>query len=58
MKHPDWSLHAVRDYKIDFDFEALYGRDFRDLSGKKPLSVLAANGSPISVSDKTLLSVG
>ncbi len=52
VRHPRWRLHAVKRYRIDFDFGRIFGSEFAFLQNRKPDSVFMAEGSPISVSDK------
>lgn len=49
VKHPRWKIYPVKEYHIDVDFEANYGKDFGVLNNEKPISVMLAEGSPISV---------
>lgn len=50
--HPRWQTYEVLDFKIDVDFEALYGDDFKVLSSQSPTSVMLAEGSEIAVKRK------
>ncbi|RZJ64441.1 MAG: DUF2071 domain-containing protein [Flavobacterium sp.] len=52
VKHPRWQQFEVTDYKIDVDFEAVYGNDFAFLKDLEPVSVFLADGSNISVENK------
>lgn len=56
VKHPRWQQFEVTDYKIDVDFELIYGKDFAFLSGLEPVSVFLADGSQISVENKIQIS--
>lgn len=49
VEHPKWDVYPVLDYRIDADFERIYGHPFRFLSGATPASVLLAEGSEIIV---------
>ena len=49
LKHPSWNIHKVIDYKIDCDFEAMYGKSFSILNQMKPNSVFIAEGSDVSI---------
>ena len=49
VQHPRWNVHSVRDYNIKCDFEELYGHEFAFLKNTKPISVLLAEGSEVSV---------
>lgn len=52
VTHPRWKAYLVREYKIDVDFKAVYGEDFAILNQQKPLSVMLAEGSEITVENK------
>lgn len=49
VKHPKWEVYPVINYKINVDFEQVYGKDFKFLNNLKPDSVMLAEGSEISV---------
>ncbi|MGV3546338.1 MAG: YqjF family protein [Pedobacter sp.] len=49
VQHPRWEVYPVKEYEIDVDFEANYGKDFAFLANEKPVSVMLAEGSPINV---------
>jgi len=49
VEHPRWETYNVTDFKVDIDFEALYGSSFAVLKHKEPHSVLLAEGSEILV---------
>jgi len=49
VAHPRWNIHPVKDYEILCHFQELYGDDFAFLNEIKPISVLLAEGSEISV---------
>jgi len=51
VEHPRWETYAIKDFKIDIDFEALYGSNFATLKDQKPHSVLLAEGSEVLVRD-------
>lgn len=55
VTHPRWQQYAVRDHTVAVDFERVYGRAWRDLNEAEPASVLLAEGSPITVESKRLL---
>ncbi len=50
--HPRWSTFEVKNFKVDCDFESMYGPSFAHLSSKLPDSVMLAKGSDISVNFK------
>ncbi|HPW98963.1 MAG TPA: DUF2071 domain-containing protein [Flavobacterium sp.] len=52
VKHPKWQQLKVINTKIDVDFKATYGKEFEFLENQKPVSVLLAIGSEISVENK------
>lgn len=52
VNHPRWEQHEVNNLVIDVDFESTYGAEFAFLKNKKPISVLLAKGSKISVENK------
>jgi uncharacterized protein len=47
--HPRWMMYPVLEHTIDADFDALYGSSFASLTGRKPESILLAEGSTIEV---------
>ena len=49
LRHPSWKTHKITDYKIDCDFEAMYGKSFSILNQTKPSSVFIAEGSEVSI---------
>ena len=53
--HPAWNVFAVKNFIIDCDFTALYGKGFSMLQGAIPASVFVAEGSPISILRKKTL---
>lgn len=52
VTHPKWSAYKVKDYKIDVDFNSVYGEKFDFLNSLKPSSVMLAEGSEITVENK------
>lgn len=50
--HPRWKAYEVLDYSLDVDFEQVYGLKFGFLNQQKPVSVMLAEGSEISVENK------
>ena len=52
VKHPKWQQLKVINTKIDVDFKATYGKEFEFLENQKPVSVLLAIGSEISIKNK------
>jgi uncharacterized protein len=49
LQHPSWETYEVKDYSIDCDFEAMYGKSFSVLNNTKPEAVFIAEGSSVSV---------
>lgn len=52
VTHPRWDCYQVSEYQIDVNFESLYGKDFAELTHRKPVSVMLAEGSEITVENK------
>jgi len=52
VKHPRWQQLEVVNYKIDVDYKETYGSVFEFLKDQKPISVLLAEGSEITVEGK------
>lgn len=55
VTHPRWDAYTVIEHNIDVDFGVLYGQEFSFLSSLKPTSVMLAEGSAITVENKTIL---
>ena len=55
VTHPRWQAYEVRDHTINVDFEKVYGAEFAILDGVKPVSVMLAEGSEITVENKRVL---
>ncbi|QIE60580.1 DUF2071 domain-containing protein [Rasiella rasia] len=55
VTHPKWNAYNVKSYTIDVDFAKEYGESFRFLNTAEPLSVLLAEGSPITVEGKRII---
>ncbi len=49
VEHPRWNIFPVKEYNVVCDFEKLYGPSFSILNQMQPLSVLLAQGSPVTV---------
>ncbi|MCE7991670.1 MAG: DUF2071 domain-containing protein [Roseivirga sp.] len=56
VTHPRWQAYEVRSFDVDVDFGAVYGEAFDFLSKEKPLSVMLAEGSEITVESKRVIS--
>jgi len=52
VTHPRWKAYKVNDYEIDVDFKMVYGKEFVSLNSSKPVSVILAEGSEITVEGK------
>ena len=52
VQHPSWLIHKVKSYKIECDFEKLYGQQFAFLNENPADSVFMAKGSAISILHK------
>ena len=50
--HPRWEQLEVLDYKIEVDFESVYGTEFKFLQDLKPTSSFLALGSKITIEGK------
>ncbi len=57
VTHPKWEHYPVKDYSIDVDFQSVYGKKFGFLDEMKPISVMLAEGSEISVEDKRVIKI-
>jgi uncharacterized protein YqjF (DUF2071 family) len=55
VEHPTWKIFPVQGFEIKVDFRGLYGDAFAFLEGRKPVSVLLAEGSGISVGAKRVI---
>jgi hypothetical protein len=55
VTHPRWLQYEIVDFSSHIDFKANYGLDFTFLNHQKPISVLLAEGSPITVANKKTL---
>ncbi len=52
VQHPSWQIHKVKSYKIECDFEKLYGKEFAFLNAIQVDSVFMAKGSAINILHK------
>ena len=55
VEHPRWEVYPVKDYRIEVDFEEVYGKDFGFLKDVKPRSVFLAEGSLVEVKDGRMI---
>jgi uncharacterized protein len=49
VEHPRWNVYPVRNFEVKADFGTMYGQAFAGLSAQKPVSVLLAEGSEVTV---------
>ncbi len=49
VQHPVWNCHTVRSHEIDVDWFRIYGPEWSRMRDAQPLSVILAQGSPITV---------
>ncbi len=49
VEHPRWQQYEVKDFKLDVDFEKVYGPAFSFLNQQQPASVYLVEGSEIMV---------
>jgi uncharacterized protein len=57
VEHPTWNTYPVASYKINCNFEKLYGPAFSFLDSAIPASVFVADGSVVAIREKTVLNV-
>ncbi len=55
VDHPSWEYHDVLSSKISFDFNTVFGPDFKHLSEKEPHSINLFNGSEVLVRKKIII---
>ncbi len=53
VTHPKWLAYPIEKYELDVDFGLTYGSEFSFLNQQKPASVMLAEGSEITVENKT-----
>lgn len=56
VTHPRWLQHEVIEYSSHIDFQTNYGLNFEFLNREKPISILLAEGSNITVKGKNTFS--
>ena len=49
LQHPSWKISEVLDYKIECDFESMYGKSFSVLNQTEPETVFIADGSAVGI---------
>ena len=52
VEHPEWKMYSLNNYKVNIDFNAVYGTDFKHLQKKQPSSVFLVEGSEVLLGDK------
>ncbi|MBV1923674.1 MAG: DUF2071 domain-containing protein [Flavobacteriaceae bacterium] len=55
VTHPRWKAYPVIDYTINVDFGITYGEQFAFMNKMEPVSVMLAEGSEITVENKSTL---
>jgi uncharacterized protein YqjF (DUF2071 family) len=55
IEHPAWESHKVLSSKISFDFETVFGSEFKHLSNTEPDSTHLFNGSEVLVHKKKIV---
>ncbi len=53
VTHPKWNIHTVKSYEINCNVKALYGSDFVSALAQQPISVFLAEGSMVTVMEKS-----
>jgi uncharacterized protein YqjF (DUF2071 family) len=57
VTHPRWKVFKIKDYEINVDFGVVYGSTFEFLNSIRPISVMLAEGSEITVENKRVIRV-
>lgn len=55
VTHPKWQQYQVLNYKLNVDFETVYGKEFVFLQDLQPASCFVAKGSKITIESKKIL---
>ena len=55
VRHPQWLEYPVKSYEVNFDFGAVYGKEFAFLNKLEPSSIQCMDGSPITIEGKKVL---
>lgn len=55
VTHPKWEVYQVFEHDIQVDFKAVYGKAFEFLNSLEPSSVMLAEGSEVTVENKSTL---
>ncbi|MDX1971868.1 MAG: DUF2071 domain-containing protein [Candidatus Sumerlaeia bacterium] len=56
VRHPRWRVYEVKELRMDWNWEAVYGREWKFLNDCKPESVYLAQGSKVEVRSPTVVS--
>ncbi len=54
VKHPTWNVYPIKEFTVDCDFTALYGKAFSFLEHTNPSSVFLADGSEVTILQKKM----
>ena len=49
VEHPRWETYNIKGFKVDIDFEGLYGPGFANLKDQTPHSIMLAEGSKVLI---------
>lgn len=55
VTHPRWQTYKVLNFEVEIDFGRVYGIEFEFLNELKPVSVMLAEGSEITVEKRRIL---
>ena len=55
VAHPRWDIYPVLESEVICDFRNLYGPDFGFADHQKPHSIFVAEGSPVTVYKKKII---
>lgn len=55
VEHPRWNIYPVNNFAYKIDFGKLYGEDFSFLNDMQPDSLFVAEGSEVTVYERTIL---
>ena len=47
--HPTWNIHPVKSFKLNWDWETVYGKKWKIMKEMEPMSVIFAEGSKVKV---------
>lgn len=49
VEHPTWEIYPIKDFNIQLNIEAIYGKAFTSTLKSRPLSIILAEGSEVCV---------